>query len=84
MSLILKKLRKTFNNIIAVDDFSLSTKEGELLVLLGPSGCGKTTVLRLIAGLEKPNQGTVTLNNKDITSFLPQNRNCRSNLDVTI
>ncbi|WP_026369525.1 ABC transporter ATP-binding protein [Kallotenue papyrolyticum] len=45
----------------AVDDLSLQVAEGELLVLLGPSGCGKTTTLRLIAGFERPDQGTIRI-----------------------
>jgi len=45
----------------AVDDLSLEAAEGELLVLLGPSGCGKTTTLRLIAGFERPDQGTISI-----------------------
>lgn len=75
MSLGLKKLKKSFNNIIAVDEISLSIKSGELIVLLGPSGCGKTTTLRLIAGLEVPDQGIIKLDGKDITSIPPQKRN---------
>ena len=45
----------------AVDGLSLQVAEGEILALLGPSGCGKTTTLRLIAGLETPDAGTITL-----------------------
>lgn len=45
----------------AVDQVSLTLKEGELGVLVGPSGCGKTTTLRMIAGLEKPDQGTIRI-----------------------
>jgi iron(III) transport system ATP-binding protein len=52
-------LAKRFGDVVAVDGFELEADDGELLCLLGPSGCGKTTALRLIAGLERPDAGTV-------------------------
>ena len=52
-------LSKRFGDVVAVDGFELEVYDGELLCLLGPSGCGKTTALRLIAGLERPDAGTV-------------------------
>jgi iron(III) transport system ATP-binding protein len=52
-------LAKRFGDIVAVDGLELEVDDGDLLCLLGPSGCGKTTVLRLIAGLERPDAGTV-------------------------
>jgi iron(III) transport system ATP-binding protein len=54
-------ITKTFGTETAVDDVSLTVYEGELLTLLGPSGCGKTTTLHLLAGLERPSSGTVTI-----------------------
>ncbi|MDQ2052007.1 ABC transporter ATP-binding protein [Natronolimnohabitans sp. A-GB9] len=57
-----------------IPDLSLSVRDGEILTLLGPSGCGKTTTLRLIAGLEKPNAGTIQLRNDDVAGngrFVP-------------
>jgi len=59
--LALDGITKRFGPETAVDDVSLSVYEGELLTLLGPSGCGKTTTLRLLAGLEEPTAGTVSL-----------------------
>jgi len=58
----------------AVNDISFELGEGEILALVGPSGCGKTTTLRLIAGLERPDSGTIRLNNRIVASdsaFVP-------------
>lgn len=52
----------------------LAVESGEFFSLLGPSGCGKTTLLRLIAGLEKPDRGSITLNGRDITGLSPEQR----------
>ena len=57
----------------ALDDVSISIREGEFFTLLGPSGCGKTTLLRLIAGFEMPTSGQILLSGQDIT-FLPPNK----------
>jgi iron(III) transport system ATP-binding protein len=57
----LSDLTREFGPETAVDELSLSVREGELLTLLGPSGCGKTTTLRMIAGLERPTDGRVTV-----------------------
>jgi len=54
-------ITKEFGGETAVEDLSLSVREGELLTLLGPSGCGKTTTLRLLAGLDEPTAGTITV-----------------------
>jgi multiple sugar transport system ATP-binding protein len=59
VSLSLRKLTKRFGNVIAVDQASLDVEAGEFLVIVGESGCGKTTSLRLIAGLEQPDSGTI-------------------------
>lgn len=69
------KIRKTFGAVVALDAFSLDIQEGELVTLLGPSGCGKTTALRVAAGFERSDAGTVTLGGTDITSMPPNKRN---------
>ncbi|MFI5494426.1 ABC transporter ATP-binding protein [Actinoplanes sp. NPDC051859] len=59
---------------VAVDRLDLAVREGEFLVLLGPSGCGKSTVLRMIAGLEDPTDGTILLNGEPVTELAPRDR----------
>ena len=61
--------------LIAINDLNLSVESGELLVLVGPSGCGKTTTLRLIAGLETPTAGSVSIDGRDVTQLPPKERN---------
>ena len=58
-------IEKSFDKIRAVNNVSLGIKEGEFFSLLGPSGCGKTTLLRIIAGFEKPENGDVFINGKN-------------------
>jgi len=58
---------KQFEQEAAVEDLSLTVHEGELLTLLGPSGCGKTTTLRLLAGLDRPTEGRITLENRPVS-----------------
>jgi putative spermidine/putrescine transport system ATP-binding protein len=69
----LQHIHKAFGQSVAVDDFSLDIAKGEFVTFLGPSGCGKTTVLRMVAGFERPTRGTIVLSGKDITE-LPANR----------
>jgi putative spermidine/putrescine transport system ATP-binding protein len=64
-------LRKAYGDVIAVDDVDLEIVPGEFFTLLGPSGSGKTTTLRLIAGFERPDRGTVELAGTDVTSLPP-------------
>lgn len=66
--LSLEDITKSFGATTAVQDVSLSVYEGELLTLLGPSGCGKTTTLRVLAGLEVPSAGRVTLDGTPVAS----------------
>lgn len=74
-SLQVKGLRRDFGSVVALDNFNLDVAQGEMVALLGPSGCGKTTALRIIAGLEKSDSGSVTLNSVDITHKAPHTRN---------
>ena len=57
----MRELSKTYNARTAVEGFSVSVERGERVVLVGPSGCGKTTVLRLLAGLEVPTSGAISI-----------------------
>ena len=57
----LRGLRKSFGEVVAVDGLDLDVPEGSTCALLGPSGCGKTTTLRLVAGLERPDAGTIEI-----------------------
>ncbi|MGH7832770.1 MAG: ABC transporter ATP-binding protein [Candidatus Binatia bacterium] len=59
VSIAIRGLTKKFGSVVAVDEANLTVNDGELLVILGESGCGKTTLLRLIAGLEKPDAGAI-------------------------
>jgi spermidine/putrescine transport system ATP-binding protein len=69
-----ENVSKRFGTVRAVADVSLSIKKGEFFSLLGPSGCGKTTLLRILAGFERPDRGKVFLNGEDITEIPPNKR----------
>jgi putative spermidine/putrescine transport system ATP-binding protein len=75
--LVLEGLTRRFPGTAhpAVDGVSLDLRRGALLALLGPSGCGKTTTLRMIAGLEVPDAGRVTVADRDVTALPPHRRN---------
>ncbi len=74
---VISHLVKTYpgNTVPATQDVSLTVADGEFLVLLGPSGCGKTTLLRMIAGLELPDSGSVSIGGRDVTYLPPRERN---------
>ena len=70
----LENITKKFGNVTAVNNVSLHIPHAKLITLLGPSGCGKTTILRMIAGLEVPTSGTISLGGEDITHLPPNER----------
>ncbi len=75
MSLVqISGLKKHFDTVRAVDGVDLDIDEGEFLVILGPSGCGKTTLMRMIAGLEKPTEGAIYIGDADVTALPPRMR----------
>jgi len=70
----IEALSKRFGGFTALDQLSLDVYEGEFFALLGPSGCGKTTLLRLIAGFERPNAGRIVLDGVDLAAVPPYRR----------
>jgi multiple sugar transport system ATP-binding protein len=70
-----RQVSKFFNDVLAVDGINLTAHEGEFLVLLGPSGCGKTTLMRMIAGLERPSAGDILIDDANVTEVPPRARN---------
>jgi len=73
-ALQMRELTKSFGAFTAVDNLDLDIPAGSFFALLGPSGCGKTTTLRMVAGLESPTSGTITLAGEDITWTKPYRR----------
>ncbi len=69
-----KAFRSRRTNVVAVDGLSLTAADGEFLVLVGPSGCGKSTTLRVVAGLESPDAGTICIGGRDVTRVSPKDR----------
>ncbi len=74
-NLILRNVSKRFGNVKALDNFDLEVGVGELVALLGPSGCGKTTALRVVAGLEHQDSGSVIVGDRDISQVPAHKRN---------
>jgi ABC-type sugar transport system ATPase subunit len=74
-SLSLRGLTKKFGNVMAVDQANLDVNAGEFLVIVGASGCGKTTTLRLIAGLEEPDSGTIFIGGTPVNDVPVGRRN---------
>jgi energy-coupling factor transporter ATP-binding protein EcfA2 len=74
VAIALEGVSKRFGKHLAVDDVTLSIREGEFFSLLGPSGCGKTTTLRMIAGFEVPDGGRIVLEGKDVTTLFSNRR----------
>src|SRR5689334_12401772 len=72
--LSLHNISKSFGSTRAVHDVSLDVNQGEFFGLLGPSGCGKTTTLRMIAGLEQPDSGSIHFEDRQITTLPPERR----------
>ena len=71
----LRGVRKTYKGVVAVDTVDLDVRRGEFLTLLGPSGSGKTTTLRMVAGFELPDAGSIELDGIDVARVAPFDRN---------
>ncbi len=75
-SVQLKKVYKRFGDVVPVDNISLEIIRGEFFSILGPSGCGKTTTMRIIGGLEHPDEGDVYISGKRVNDIPPYKRDC--------
>ncbi|MFE6510523.1 ABC transporter ATP-binding protein [Nocardioides sp. NPDC057767] len=73
-SVTISGLTKTYGQATAVDGLDLEIRAGEFISLLGPSGCGKTTTLRMIAGFEKPDSGSIVIGGRDVVRLAPYQR----------
>ena len=72
--LVVKDLSKAFGRVTVLHSVNFSVRNGEFLSILGPSGCGKTTILRILIGLEKADEGQILKDGIDITNLLPAQR----------
>jgi len=75
MSIEIRNISKRFGNFVALDNINLDIPTGELVALLGPSGCGKTTLLRIIAGMETPDEGDILFSGAEATHLHARERN---------
>ncbi len=75
MSIEIKGINKSFGDFVALDNVNLSIPNGQLTALLGPSGGGKSTLLRIIAGLDRADSGTIEIEGVDATRLPAQKRN---------
>ena len=80
---VLENLSRSFGDVDAVRDVSLTIGNGEFVVLLGPSGCGKTTTLRMIAGLEEVSAGNIFLDAQRLNDVMPADRDIAMVFQIT-
>ena len=73
--IVIEHVTKRFGEFTAVSDVDMTFADGEVACLLGPSGCGKTTLMRILAGLERPSEGRVFFGGRDVTRLPPRKRN---------
>jgi multiple sugar transport system ATP-binding protein len=74
-SLTLDRVTKRYDDVVAVNDMNLEIEDSEFISLVGPSGCGKSTTLEMIGGLTSPSEGTILINDEDVTDLPPKDRN---------
>jgi multiple sugar transport system ATP-binding protein len=73
-ALTIANVRKTFGNVEILKGINIDVEAGEFLILVGPSGCGKSTLLNMIAGLDAPTAGTISIGDRDVTWLPPKDR----------
>ena len=76
MAITIRSVSKRFGDAVALDDVNLDVPDGSLTALLGPSGGGKSTLLRVVAGLETPDSGTVEIDGQDLTGIPARQHHC--------